>query len=107
MQNKDKILVASIDFGTTFSACACSFITDYETNPLNIYVNQTWKYSSSNYLSMRTPTVVLLSKAKKVIAFGYDAALQYSMLALDEEHHDYYYFCMFKMLLQETKVRYH
>ncbi|CAG2249591.1 unnamed protein product [Mytilus edulis] len=53
--------------------------------------------------STTVPTVVLLNKSKSFLAFGYDAEEQYSALALDEEHHDYYYFCGLKMLQHEIK----
>ncbi|XP_052076103.1 heat shock 70 kDa protein 12B-like [Mytilus californianus] len=101
--NHDKILVAAIDFGTTFSACACSFITAYKKNPLNIWVNHIWKCGSTNCISRKVPNAVLFDKSKKFLAFGYHAANKYTQFALDEKQHDYYYFCMFKMLLQETK----
>lgn len=100
---KSKILVAAIDFGTTFSGYAFSFRTDYENDPMKISINQQWTAGSRSLISLKAPTVVLLDKDKNFFAFGYDAEDKYSELALDEEHHDYYYFRRFKMLLHETK----
>ena len=100
---KNKILVAAIDFGTTFSGYAFSFKTDYETDPMKISVNQQWTAGSRSLISLKAPTVVLLDKSEKFLAFGYDAEDKYSELALDDLHHGYYYFRRFKMLLHETK----
>ncbi|XP_063415310.1 heat shock 70 kDa protein 12B-like [Mytilus trossulus] len=100
---KNKILVAAIDFGTTFSGYAFSFKTDYENDPMKISVNQQWTAGSRSLISLKAPTVVLLDKSKKFLAFGYDAEDKYSEAALDEEHLDFYYFRRFKMLLHETK----
>ena len=104
---KDKILVAAIDFGTTFSGYAFSFKTDYEADPMKISTNQQWTAGSRSLISLKAPTVVLLDKNRKFVAFGYDAEDKYSEFALDDEHHDYYYFRRFKMLLHETKVKIH
>ena len=101
---KNKILVAAIDFGTTFSGYAFSFKTDYENDPMKISVNQQWTAGSRSLISLKAPTVVLLDKSKHFLAFGYDAEDKYSELALDDLHHGYYYFRRFKMLLHETKV---
>jgi len=101
---KDKILVAAIDFGTTFSGYAFSFKSDYEADPMKISVNQQWTAGSRSLISLKAPTVVLLDKSKHFLAFGYDAEDKYSELALDDLHHGYYYFRRFKMLLHETKV---
>ncbi|XP_076117897.1 heat shock 70 kDa protein 12A-like [Mytilus galloprovincialis] len=100
---KSKILVAAIDFGTTFSGYAFSFKTDYENDPMKISVNQQWTAGSRSLISLKAPTVVLLDKSKQFLAFGYDAEDKYSEFALDEVHHNFYYFRRFKMLLHETK----
>ncbi|XP_052077326.1 heat shock 70 kDa protein 12B-like [Mytilus californianus] len=101
-EQKNKMLVAAIDIGTTFSACAYSLQIDFETDSMHIHTN-TWTSISRALMSIKVPTAVLLDKSQKFLAFGYDAEEQYSELVLDEEHHDYYYFCGFKMLRHELK----
>jgi len=102
---KLKPLVAAIDFGTTYSGYAFSFKSDYKDNPLKISTNQNWVAGSRSLVSLKAPTVVLFNSKKEFIAFGYNAEDQYSELALDNEHHDYYYFRRFKMALHKSKVR--
>lgn len=92
-----KMLVAALNIGTAFSACAFSFQVDFEKDPMFIVISRALK-------SINVPTVVLLDKSKKFLSFGYDAEEQYLKIALDEEHHDYYYFCDFKMLLNALQV---
>lgn len=110
MQNikADEMLVAAIDIGTTLSAYAFSFRGLLINNKINIS-SSTWPTNSrtkNSRPSTTVPTVVLLNKSKSFLAFGYDAEEQYSALALDEEHHDYYYFCGLKMLQHEIKVKF-
>ncbi|VDI68765.1 Hypothetical predicted protein, partial [Mytilus galloprovincialis] len=98
-----KMLVAALNIGTAFSACAFSFQVDFEKDPMFI-VSNTWTCISRALKSINVPTVVLLDKSKKFLSFGYDAEEQYLEIALDEEHHDYYYFCDFKMLLNALQA---
>jgi len=37
---KDKLMVAAVDFGTTFSGYAFSFRHDYQNNPLDIKIDR-------------------------------------------------------------------
>lgn len=97
------MLVAALDIGTAFSACAFSFKVDFEKDPMFI-ASDIWICISRGFKSINVPTVVLLDKSKKFLSFGYDAEEQYLEIALDEEHHDYYYFCEFKMLLDALQV---
>lgn len=99
----DKLLVAAIDFGTTFSGYAFSFKAEYASDPMKISTNQNWTAGSRSLISLKAPTVVLLKPNKEFLAFGYEAEDRYSELALDDEHHDYYYFRRFKMILHEEK----
>ena len=101
---KDKILVAAIDFGTTFSGYAFSFKHDYQADPSKVSVNQNWVAGSMALVSLKAPTVVLFDENKKFLSFGYEAENAYSELALDGEHHKYYYYKRFKMRLHEKKV---
>lgn len=101
---KDKLLVAAIDFGTTFSGYAFSFKHDYKTDPLRISTNQNWVAGSRGLVSLKAPTCVLLDSKKEFLAFGYEAEDMYSELALDDNHFDYYFFKRFKMVLHDTRV---
>lgn len=89
-------VVAAIDFGTTYSGYAYSMTDDYKKDKLNIS-SATWK--SATMISPKTPTSVLLDSDKALVAFGYDAESEYTLLAEKNEHEDFYYFRRFKMEL--------
>lgn len=96
-----KLLVAAIDFGITMSGYGFSFSHDYMRDPLQIST-QTWETGLGNTISLKTPTCVLLSPQQEFMAFGYEAEDKYR--CLDENHHDYYFFEGFKMLLYKSEV---
>ena len=93
-----KLIVAAIDFGTTYSGYAFSFKDDYKKDPTKISANN-WVAGSRCLVSMKAPSTILLDENKKFVAFGYEAEDQYSDLTLDGDHEKYYYFRRFKMLL--------
>ncbi|KAL4230003.1 hypothetical protein ACF0H5_010391 [Mactra antiquata] len=94
------LVVAAIDFGTTFSGYAFSFRHDYDLDALKIQTNQAWHCSSGqSMVSMKTPTTVLLNPDKTFNAFGFEAEDKYFELAEEDKHKDYYFFRRFKMLL--------
>lgn len=76
-------LVAAIDIGTTYTGYAFSTRSDFDEDPLKITTNQAWVAGHKYHLSLKTPTTLLLDKAGKFIAFGYDAELQYNDIVLD------------------------
>ncbi|XP_052788090.1 heat shock 70 kDa protein 12A-like [Mya arenaria] len=95
------LLVASIDFGTTFSGWAYSYKYDYETNKNNIH---TKNWQGSSHISQKAPTVVLIKPDGKTLhSFGYEAESKYADLAETGDHKDWYYFRRFKMLLFDEK----
>lgn len=98
-----KVLVAAIDFGTTFSGYAFSFMYEHIKDPLKISTTN-WTPGSAGLLSTKTPTCVLFDQTGKFDSFGYEAEEKYSNLALEDEHHDWFYFRRFKMMLYNTKV---
>ena len=100
----DKILVAAIDFGTTFSGYAFSFKSWFETDPTKIVTNSTWVAGQKNLISLKTPTCVLLKPDKSFHSFGYAAEEKYAELALDDEHDSWYFFKRFKMSLYNNTV---
>ncbi|XP_045203507.2 heat shock 70 kDa protein 12A-like isoform X2 [Mercenaria mercenaria] len=83
------MLVAAIDFGTTYSGYAYSFIGKAE-EILATYWDQT---------SIKTPTVVLMNPSKKFHSFGENARKKYEQLMKTNEHKDWYLFERFKMKL--------
>ncbi|XP_053408431.1 heat shock 70 kDa protein 12B-like [Mercenaria mercenaria] len=91
-----RVIVAAIDFGTTYSGWAFSFRSDYEKDPTKADV----KHWHSGLGTVKTPTCLLVKPDGVTLqAFGYDAENQYMELADKDEHKNYYYFRRFKMLL--------
>ncbi|KAL3879593.1 hypothetical protein ACJMK2_031882 [Sinanodonta woodiana] len=95
------ILVAAIDFGTTYSGWAFSFKHEYDTDPTKICARQ---WFGGQLVSMKAPTTVLIKPdARTFDSFGYEAETKYSELASEDnnEHKRWYYFRRFKMMLHE------
>ncbi|KAL3879884.1 hypothetical protein ACJMK2_032160 [Sinanodonta woodiana] len=93
------MLVAAIDFGTTYSGWAFSFKHEYDTDPTKIAARQ---WYGGQMTSMKAPTTVLIQPdAKTFDSFGYEAETKYSELVSQDnnEHKRWYYFRRFKMLL--------
>ncbi|VDI11366.1 Hypothetical predicted protein [Mytilus galloprovincialis] len=99
----DHLLVAAIDFGTTYSGYAFSTIANFKLDPLKIHANQAWNAGGRQLLSLKTPTCLLLNEKKELVSFGFEAENDYAELVLDEKHHDHYYFTRFKMRLYQAK----
>ena len=100
----DYVMVAAIDFGTTYSGYAFSTISNFKLDPLKIHANQAWNAEGRQLLSLKTPTCLLLDGRKQIVSFGYEAENDYAKLALDDKHHDHYHFSRFKMRLYNDKV---
>ena len=100
----DYVMVAVIDFGTTYSGYAFSTISNFKLDPLKIHANQAWNAEGRQLLSLKTPTCLLLDGRKQIVSFGYEAENDYAKLALDDKHHDHYHFSRFKMRLYNDKV---
>ncbi|KAH3833377.1 heat shock 70 kDa protein 12A-like isoform X2 [Dreissena polymorpha] len=97
-----KLVVAAIDFGTTFSGYAWALKHDFETDPPKISTFTNW-VGGGNLISCKTPTVLLLNEKQEFEAFGFAAEDKYSELAADEDHKKYFYFRRFKMRLYQQK----
>ncbi|XP_061178351.1 heat shock 70 kDa protein 12A-like [Saccostrea echinata] len=97
----EKLMVAAIDFGSTYSGYAFSSKYDFQANPLMIHSNQ-WASTESGFISCKTPTTVLLRPNKTFHSFGYDAEDKYAELAENDEHEGWYYFSRFKMKLMNA-----
>lgn len=96
-----RLLVAAIDFGTTFSGYAFSFRHEYVTNPSKISVNL-WQHSSG--LSHKAPTAVLIGPDQKVKSFGYEAESEYADIVLGNNSTNWYFFHQFKMTLYKKQA---
>ncbi|XP_071125270.1 heat shock 70 kDa protein 12A-like [Mytilus edulis] len=109
MQKKgDHLLVAAIDFGTTYSGYAFSMRHEFITDPLKIHANQAWNSGGRALLSLKTPTCLLLNDKKELDSFGYEAENKYADILMDDEQNNYYYFQRFKMNLHNnTKIKSH
>ncbi|XP_062596442.1 heat shock 70 kDa protein 12B-like [Saccostrea cucullata] len=96
------VLVAAIDFGTTFSGYAFSFRHEFDQDPLKISACN-WIAGNQSLISLKTPSVVLLKPDKTFHSFGYEAENKYATLAEDDEHEGWLYFRRFKMTLHKNK----
>uniref|UniRef100_A0AAU0MVK8 Heat shock protein family A member 12 variant X7 n=1 Tax=Urechis unicinctus TaxID=6432 RepID=A0AAU0MVK8_UREUN len=98
-QNKEHVLVAAIDFGTTYSGYAFSFTVNKD----DIRMFSKWGNVLGVPMSFKTPTVVLTKNAgNEFVDFGYGALHAYSNLEEDELE-DYSIYEKFKMYLHKTK----
>ena len=102
---KERLLVAAIDFGTTYSGYAYSFRADFLKDPLKIATNQ-WQFGSSRTVAMKTPSCILFNSRRQCDSFGFDAENKYAELCLEGAHHEWFFFRYFKMLLYRNKVVY-
>ena len=98
MSQSSKLLVAAIDFGTTYSGYAFSFRHDFEKDPCKVS-SHNWTAASRGLVSLKTPTSILLNPQQEFECFGYDAEDRYTALANEDLHEEWYYFRRFKMML--------
>ncbi|XP_052820670.1 heat shock 70 kDa protein 12B-like isoform X4 [Mya arenaria] len=94
----NEIIVAAIDFGTTFSGYAYSYREEYLRDPLQIYSNR-W----DGQILPQAPTVLLFNSEKTESYFGFEAEEKYDGLIKRKEHKDWRYFRRFKMDLHREK----
>lgn len=90
----ERLLVAAIDIGTTFSGYAFSFRHEHTTDRMRITTHE-WPHASG--MSMKAPTSILLGPDGEVKEFGYEAKEKFVDLAEKNQHLDHYYFSKFKM----------
>ncbi|OWF51207.1 heat shock 70 kDa protein 12B-like [Mizuhopecten yessoensis] len=98
----DRLFVAAIDFGTTYSGYAFSFRHDFIKDPSKINSNQTWIAGHKNLFSLKAPTCVLLKPDRTFDSFGYEAEDKYTELFQEDSHEDWYFFKRFKMTLHNN-----
>ncbi|XP_053399341.1 heat shock 70 kDa protein 12A-like isoform X3 [Mercenaria mercenaria] len=91
------LLVAAIDFGTTYSGWAFSFKNDFDKDPTKVCAKN---WTGDQLVSSKTPTCVLINPDGKTLdSFGYEAETKYAELATDELHKPWFFFRRFKMML--------
>lgn len=96
----DKLMVAAIDFGTTFSGWGYSFKHEFKSDPTNIHAKN---WNNGTNISSKAPTAVLIKPDGKTFeAFGYEAEAKYAELCADGEHRDWCFFNRFKMMLHDN-----
>ncbi|KAL3878541.1 hypothetical protein ACJMK2_030881 [Sinanodonta woodiana] len=100
MSMRPCLLVAAIDFGTTYSGYAFSFRSEYDKDPCKIYT-PVWNAGSRSLVSLKAPTCALFDPHKRFHSFGYEAEDKYTELAADDEADGWYYFRRFKMTLYD------
>ncbi|XP_061164136.1 uncharacterized protein LOC133173197 [Saccostrea echinata] len=100
LKPKEKDVVVAIDFGTTYSGFAYSF-----SKEPSIVTTQEWKAESAekSFMSLKTPTTLLLDDEDNFVAFGYKAEQLYKEFVEDERHTKYRFFKNFKMTLHKKE----
>lgn len=99
------LMVAAIDFGTTYSGYAYSMKGEYERDKLNIHTNQAWNSGGRSLMSLKTPTCVLIRKENTQFeSFGYEAENSYADIVIEGDAENYYFFNRFKMMLYQREV---
>ncbi|CAC5418983.1 unnamed protein product [Mytilus coruscus] len=89
--SSSKLLVAVIDIGTTYSGYAFSITSRKE----KVYTYN-W-----NTASFKNSTSILFSPRRAFHSFGYKAEQHFAMLSHTGENRDWYFFKMFKLLLNK------
>lgn len=93
------LLVGAIDFGTSYSGYAFSYIN----NKTGITTKR-WMSGHSTLESEKTPTCILFDQEQKFKAFGYEAENTYAELCCNNQASDYYFFKNYKMALYNMSV---
>ena len=92
-------IVAAIDFGTTYSGYAFSFVRDSDS----IHMMRKWEGGDPGVSNQKTPTTLLLRPNGEFHSFGFGARDHYHDLE-EVEAKKWYYFEKFKMSLHSSHV---
>ncbi|XP_052215038.1 heat shock 70 kDa protein 12A-like isoform X6 [Dreissena polymorpha] len=96
------LIVAAIDFGTTYSGWAFSSKNDFEMEPVKVSA-KTW--IGGQLSSLKAPTCILIKPDGKTFeAFGFEAESRYAELCEENEHKKWFYFRRFKMALWNKDI---
>ena len=101
LPNETHFVVAAIDFGTTYSGYAFSFVRD----PDSIHMMRKWDGGDPGVTNQKTPTTLLLKPNGEFHSFGFGARDHYHDLE-EGEARKWYYFEKFKMSLHSSQVIY-
>ncbi|VDI72615.1 Hypothetical predicted protein [Mytilus galloprovincialis] len=96
-----KLIVAAIDVGTTYSNYAFSSNDDFNRDPLKICIN--WQSERFKLSTSKMPTSLLLDSNRDLLSVGYDADNKYYDILMDGNSSDYFYFHGFKTVLHNNK----
>jgi len=106
------LVVVAIDFGTTFSGYAFSFVQDRdalvgdevgESMPSHIHMMRRWEGGDPGVINQKTPTTLLLTPDGQFNSFGFTARDFYHDLdSMDAQR--WLYFEKFKMTLHNNAV---
>ncbi|XP_052812692.1 heat shock 70 kDa protein 12A-like isoform X2 [Mya arenaria] len=95
MSRDEHMVVAAIDFGSTYSGYAFQFRGSDKICSVSSFHGSTVTY--------KTPTVILFDKDKNFNSFGYQAENKYAELAEEDNHYGWRNFGCFKMELYRMK----
>lgn len=106
---ESKIVIAAIDFGTTYSGYAYIFRDELDkannsSEKRNVIYKHWQSGSDAGICSRKTPTCLLLNPKGEFDSFGYPAEGKYYNLTNDDAHHGWKFFKRFKMILLNEKV---
>ena len=104
MATKNYLLVAAIDFGTTYSGYAFSTREDFQKEPIKVYLKQWVDPAGSSMVYNKTSTCILFDESVNFSKFGFEAEAKYQDLIMDNEHKTWYFFRRFKMTLYDKQV---
>ena len=101
---RGNLVVAAIDFGTTYSGLAFSFKHHFKKDPLQHIITNIWDVGPLKL--QKAPTDALFDGEGNFHSFGYEAEEKYGEILEDEDENldDWYYFERFKMKLFDQKV---
>ncbi|XP_062617906.1 heat shock 70 kDa protein 12A-like [Saccostrea cucullata] len=107
-QRDSRVVIAAIDFGTTYSGYAYAFKSDLDkakdTKEMCNILSKTWQSGSdAGLISHKTPTCLLLNSEGKFDSFGFQAEEKYNNLTNDNAHVGWRFFRRFKMILLNEK----
>ncbi|XP_022252151.1 heat shock 70 kDa protein 12A-like [Limulus polyphemus] len=97
-QQQGHFVVVAIDFGTTYSGYAFSFIRD----PSNIHMMRKWEGGDPGVPNQKTPTTLLLTPSGEFHSFGFSARDFYHDLDVEEAKR-WFYLEKFKMTLHHQE----
>lgn len=105
----DRLVIAAIDLGTTYSGYAYTFKHELErersAKDMCKVLSNTWQSgSSAGLISHKTPTSLLLTKDGEFDSFGYKAEKNYMDLVNGNKHIGWRFYRKFKMLLHKNDV---